>query len=146
LPSIAALAFLLARSSSAAAADPDPWFGRDKALHFGVSAAIASGSYAVSAALFDARGHALLLAGGVTMAVGIGKETLDLAGYGDPSWKDLAADAAGMIVGLALSWSVDLLVRGVGDHHPLFVSPTTTDPPAVSSGAGLRRSGLVLTF
>ena len=61
---------MLAASPAAAAdPDPDPWLGRDKALHFGVSAGIATASYAVSAAVFDARGHALLVAGGVSLGV-----------------------------------------------------------------------------
>ena len=116
---------LVLASSPAAAADPDPdpWLSTDKTLHFGVSAGIAAASYAASAAVFDARGHALLVAGGVTLAAGAGKEVLDLAGFGTPSWKDFVADVAGMIVGLAVAWSVDLVVRGVGDRHPLFVAP-----------------------
>jgi putative lipoprotein len=122
----------------AEASDPDPWFGRDKALHFGVSGLIASGSYAVSAAIFDARGHALLTAGGVSLAAGAGKELLDWAGYGDPSWKDFAADVAGTLVGLAVAWSVDLLVRGTGSDHPLFAAP--------AESAGAISSGLRLSF
>ena len=134
MATVAALSFvLLARDAQAS--DPDPWFGRDKALHFGVSGLIASGSYALSTAIFDARGHALLAAGGVTLAVGTGKELLDLAGYGDPSWKDFAADVAGTIVGLALAWSIDLLVRGVGNDHPLFLAP---HEPARAASTGLR--------
>ncbi|MBN9159884.1 MAG: hypothetical protein J0I07_02880 [Myxococcales bacterium] len=131
---------LLLSSREAAAADPDPWLAKDKALHFGISAGIAGGTYAASAALFEARGHALLTAAGVTIAIGAGKEMLDLAGYGSPSWKDFAADVAGTIVGLAVAWSVDLLVRGVGDERPLFRAPTTAS--GISTSAG----GIVLSF
>ena len=113
----------LAVSSPAHAGDPDPWIANDKLLHFGVSAGIAGGSYAASATVFEARGHALLAAAGFTLAVGAGKELLDLAGWGTPSWKDFVADVAGTVVGLALAWSVDLLVRGAGDRHPLFAAP-----------------------
>ncbi len=121
----------------ARAADPDPWIAKDKALHFGVSAGIAGATYAAGAAIFDARGHALLLGGGVTLAIGAGKELVDLAGYGDPSWKDFAADVAGTIVGLGLAWALDLAVRGVGDEHPLV------GPPTVQSS---RPSAFAVTF
>ena len=96
-------------------------------------------SYTASAAIFEARGHALLVAGGFTLAVGAGKELLDLAGWGDPSWRDFAADVAGTIVGLAIAWSVDLVIRGVGNEHPLFTLPHR---PAPAVGA----SPLVISF
>ena len=83
---LVALGSLASSPAAAADPDPDPWLATDKKLHFGVSAGIAAASYAASAAVFDARGHALLVAGGVTLAVGAGKELLDLAGYGNPSW------------------------------------------------------------
>lgn len=68
----------------AAAAEDDFW-GRDKALHFGVSVALASGTYALSASFFEARYPPLLLGAGVSLGLGIGKELADLAGLGDPS-------------------------------------------------------------
>lgn len=126
---VLALVLVVVVARPARASDPDPWLGRDKALHFGVSSGIAATSYAASALVLDARGHALLAAGSFTLAVGVGKELLDLAGYGDPSWKDLAADLAGTLVGLALGWSVDLLVRGVSDRHPLFRLPSEPSVP-----------------
>lgn len=135
VPLLAAM-LTLGAPSVARAADPDPWFGRDKALHFGVSGALAAGGYAAGAALFDARGHALLFGGGVALAAGVGKEVLDAAGLGDPSFKDLAWDVAGAALGLALAWSVDALVRGVDADHPAFARPA---PPRASvTGAGLR--------
>lgn len=126
----------------ARAADPDPWFGADKAKHAGVSAAIAAGGYTIGAFVFDARGHALLLGGGLALAAGIGKETLDLAGYGDPSWKDLTWDVIGTALGLALAWGVDLLVRGVSDGHPLFVAPE----PAPAGAPRASTQGLRIVF
>ena len=129
------LTALVSSPASAAGPDPDPWFSEDKTLHFGVSAGIGAVSYAASAAEFDARGHALLAAGGVTLAVGAGKELLDLAGYGTPSWKDFVADVAGTIVGLAVAWSIDLLVRGVSGRHPLFVAPRDASRDGVPSSA-----------
>jgi putative lipoprotein len=130
---LSVLASTLAIGSPARAADRDPWFGKDKALHFGVSAGIAATSYTAGAIVFDARGHALLAAGGFTLAVGAGKELLDLAGYGDPSWKDFVADVAGTIAGLAVAWSVDLLVRGVSDSQPLFRLPSHSSTTAAVS-------------
>lgn len=124
------VALALSSSTTARAADPDPWLGKDKALHFGISAGIAGVTYAAGTTIFEARGHALLLAGGVTLAIGAGKELLDLTGFGDPSWKDFAADAAGTIVGLAVAWSIDLAVRGTGTDHPLFVEPRSATRPA----------------
>lgn len=138
-----ALAMTLASPARAADPDPDPWLGKDKALHFGVSAGLAGAGYAMGAALFDARGHALASAGAATLAVGAGKELLDLAGYGDPSWRDFAADVAGTIVGLALAWGIDLAVRGVDDEHPLLRAPA---PRAGAAAAQLVGSGLVVSF
>ncbi|MDB4945759.1 MAG: putative lipoprotein [Labilithrix sp.] len=132
LAGAAALVFASA-SSTAAAEDADPWLGRDKALHFSVAGALAASGYVVGGAVFDARGHALLTGGALAAAAGIAKETLDLAGYGDPSWKDLAWDGIGGVCGLAVAWSVDLLVRGVSARHPLLVVPY-----ASSRDAGFR--------
>lgn len=116
---------LAATTSSvwATESDPDPWVAEDKAIHGTVSGVIAIGSYAGAAAIFDARGHALLAAAGVTLAIGAGKEALDLAGYGVPSWKDFAWDGIGTVVGLALAWTADLLIRGTGARHPPLLAP-----------------------
>lgn len=115
-------------------ADDDPWTGKDKTLHFAVSGGIAAGAYTGGALLFDARRDALIFGGAVALAAGIGKEIADLAGAGDPSWKDLTWDVMGTVTGLALAWSVDLLVRGVGEHRPLFVAPSA---PRSAAGATL---------
>ncbi|MBX3233017.1 MAG: hypothetical protein KIT84_12675 [Labilithrix sp.] len=118
---------LIATASPARAADRDPWLAEDKALHATVSGALAGGSYAVGAAVFDARGHALLAAAGFTLAIGAGKEALDMAGLGHPSWKDFAWNGIGTAIGLALAWSIDLLVRGVGPRRPALVAPRAGD-------------------
>lgn len=112
-----ALGIVLA-GAQARAADDDPWVGQDKTLHFAVSAGIAAGGYAAGVVLFDDRGAALLLGAGVAAAAGIAKETADLAGLGDPSWKDLAWDGMGLVTGLAVAWGVDLLIRGISTRHP----------------------------
>lgn len=126
LPSVAAaVLFAVVASSprSAQAADPDPWFGKDKALHFAATGTIAAGGYTIGAFLFDARGHALILGASLAFGVGIAKEALDLTGFGDPSWRDLAWDGIGTVAGVASAWAIDLLVRGVSTRHPLFVAP-----------------------
>ena len=123
LATTALLAVVASSRPSSAAERVDPWFAADKGYHFAASATIAAGGYALGAVLFDARGHALILGGGLALTAGIGKEVLDLTGFGDPSWKDLTWDGIGTVAGLALAWSVDLLVRGVSKEHPLFLVP-----------------------
>jgi putative lipoprotein len=103
--------------------DPDPWFGRDKALHFGASVTLAGSGYAIGAPLFDCRGYALILGASLAVGAGVTKELLDATGLGDPSWRDLAWDGIGTVAGLAFAWSIDLLVQGVSDQHPLLVAP-----------------------
>jgi len=122
----------------AAGPDPDPWFGRDKLLHFAASATLAGSGYAIGAPLFDSRGHALILGGSLALGLGITKEVLDATGLGDPSWRDLAWDGIGTVAGLAFAWGIDLLVQGVSDEHPLFVAPRVD-----REGAGLQ---LFVTF
>jgi putative lipoprotein len=110
---------LLTASSAARADDPDPWISRDKALHFDVTAGIAAAGYGVSAGwIVDARWKALAIGGGLALGAGAAKELLDLAGLGDPSWKDFAWDALGTVAGLALAWGVDLALGGVSHARP----------------------------
>jgi putative lipoprotein len=113
------VASLLALPRAARADDPDPWLGPDKALHFTASAVIAGVGYGAGTAIWPDRTRPLLLGAGLGAAAGIGKETLDAMGYGDPSWKDLAWDGIGIVAGLAIAWSLDLLLRGVSSEHPL---------------------------
>lgn len=89
----------------------DPWFGRDKAKHFIASTAIQSLAYAVFRRHDTPRNHALWRATAVTAAVGIGKELWDARGHGDPSWRDLAWDGAGIVVGSGLVFALDRPAR-----------------------------------
>ncbi len=110
----------------AKAQDPDPWFGRDKALHFGFSAALASGGYAAGALIWDGPTERLLAGAGLSLSLGVAKEIADMAGAGDPSWRDLAWDVVGTGVGLALAWSVDrLFLQG---------TPRRAKPAGTSAG------------
>jgi putative lipoprotein len=122
------LAVLIAAvAPSASAQDADPWFARDKALHFDVSAGIAAAGYGIGAGwLFpDARWKALAFGGGLALAAGAGKELLDAthAFGGDPSWKDFTWDVIGTVAGLAIAWGMDLLLGGVSAQRPLFAAP-----------------------
>jgi putative lipoprotein len=126
--SVCAAVVLAAVTSAATPAraqqtDPDPWFGRDKAAHFAVSATIASTTYAIMTTQFRARYPPLLIGGGLTLAIGGAKEGIDALGFGDPSWKDFTWDVIGAVVGLGLAWGIDLAVRGVNAQAPLFGDP-----------------------
>lgn len=93
--------------------DPDPWWGRDKALHFGASAAIAGTTYGAAALLSDrAKGRASCVLWGVSvgLAAGLGKEAADLAGTGHASTRDLAWDVVGVAAGVAIAWAIDSAV------------------------------------
>jgi len=100
-------AFVLLTCATANAGQPDPWFGRDKALHFGASAAIAAGTYWGAALVTDRQSTRLTAATAVALGAGIGKELWDLAGHGNPSWRDLAWDVVGTATGVALAWVID---------------------------------------
>jgi putative lipoprotein len=87
----------------------DDWLGRDKALHFGASFALAGAGYAGGAALSREPVVRLGVGATVAMAAGIAKEMADRSG-GDPSLKDLTWDALGTATGLVTAWLVDHFV------------------------------------
>jgi len=101
---------LLLTAGAAAAKDPDPWFGRDKALHFGVSAGLAAGGYAALSPWLDSRAERALGGAAFSLTLGASKELWDLAGHGDPSWRDFTWDVLGTALGVALAVGVDALV------------------------------------
>lgn len=122
--SVAAFGLVLTLATPAHA---DEWLGRDKALHFGVSAGIAAGGYAGTAAFTDDRTTRLLVGAGLALGAGAGKELWDLAGHGDPSAKDLAWDVVGTATGLAFAWLVDRLVtRYTASMNPISSSSTSS--------------------
>ncbi len=74
----------------------DPWFARDKFLHFAASAVVQGAAYSVFRR--DARYTvAAQRASLVTVAVGVGKELYDWRHpqRHDASWRDLVWDGAG---------------------------------------------------
>lgn len=110
----AAVGLLVALLRPAGAAE-DAWTGTDKALHFGISTALAAGTYGFGVALWsepDERWKAALLGAGVTLGAGGAKELADLAGLGHPSWKDFTWDVIGTVVGLGLAFTFDIAIRG----------------------------------
>jgi len=80
---------------------PDRWLAMDKFWHFSASFVTVGAAYHLSANRVNMQSPwpASLALGG-TLTVGVTKELCDLAGPGRHfSWKDLAADAAGICVG-----------------------------------------------
>src|SRR5262245_29459615 len=65
----------------------DPWFGRDKALHFSASAALALGGYGVTALVTPREGTRLAVGATVALGAGVAKEISDRYTGGDPSWR-----------------------------------------------------------
>ncbi|HVZ75602.1 MAG TPA: hypothetical protein VHJ20_24685 [Polyangia bacterium] len=100
-------------ATPARASDPDPWFGRDKALHFSASALIAGAGYGGASVVTDDRRARLLTGAGLALAAGVGKETWDAMGHGDASYRDLTWDVVGTAAGLAVAalidWSISRL-------------------------------------
>ncbi|HKQ68988.1 MAG TPA: hypothetical protein VJT73_06605 [Polyangiaceae bacterium] len=106
--------------------DPDPFWGRDKALHFAVAGVIAGSGYGLTTAGTEDRWKAFAVGGGAAIGAGALKEGLDAAGYGDPSWKDFAWDVIGAACGLGVAWIVDVAAHG-GTAPPL----SAADPAAL---------------
>jgi putative lipoprotein len=63
-------------------------------------------------------------AAGATLALGAGiaKELLDLAGTGDPSWRDLTWDVVGTATGVLVASGIDYLIRRASRPVPQPVS------------------------
>ncbi len=104
---LVALALASASPRPARAADPDPWFGRDKALHFGATFVLGSGGYAGAALLTERPAWRATTGAGVGLGVGIAKEVYDRYAGGDPSWRDLTWDAVGTATGVLVAWLLD---------------------------------------
>jgi uncharacterized protein YfiM (DUF2279 family) len=81
--------------------DPDRWFAMDKFWHFSASFATVGAAYHLGANRIKLSSPwPTSLALGGTLTLGVTKELCDLAGPSRHfSWKDLAADAAGIGIG-----------------------------------------------
>jgi putative lipoprotein len=86
----------------------DDWWGRDKALHFGVSAGLGAAGYGASSLLFERRLERAAGGAVFSLTLGAAKELHDLSGSGDASWKDFTWDVAGTAVGVGIALLVDL--------------------------------------
>jgi putative lipoprotein len=114
---------------SAFASDADPWFGPDKALHFGLSVLLSAGGYAASSVWLDTRAERAIAGASFSLTLGAGKELWDLSGHGDPSWRDFTWDVIGTGVGVAFALAGDALLSS-----------------KQSAGAHMSAQGLVLRF
>ncbi|MEW5740791.1 MAG: hypothetical protein AB1938_17820 [Myxococcota bacterium] len=115
----------LPRAAQAQSApEPDPWWGPDKALHLGISTALAGTAYGVTALFTENHGVRLVVGGGVAVFAGGLKELIDHAGAGQPSWKDFTWDVIGAATGALLAWLLDVFV----------IAPLTRPEPLPSTG------------
>jgi putative lipoprotein len=103
--------------AEARAEDPDPWFGHDKALHFGACAIIASGGYGATALVTDDWRARLGVGAGLALGAGAAKELWDLSGHGDASVRDLTWDAIGTAAGLAVAAAIDWTIGKLSGRH-----------------------------
>ena len=75
----------------------DGWLSADKAKHFFTSAFVQTVAYSALRTTAVSRKGSLAGATVISAGVGVGKEVWDRKFGGDPSWKDLAADGAGIL-------------------------------------------------
>jgi putative lipoprotein len=103
---------------AAGSADADPWFGRDKLLHFAATGSLAVVGYANASMLTENR--PARAAAGAALAVGAGaaKELWDLDGHGDASWRDLGWDLVGAATGVLISLGADWVVHRIFQPPP----------------------------
>ena len=108
---LAAALLLAPAAAQAAPPDPDPWFGPDKTAHFTLSTFIAAGGYGTTAIFDDRLATRVAFGAGLGIVVGAGKELWDLAGHGNPSWKDFTWDVIGTCVGVGIALTIDVATR-----------------------------------
>ena len=90
----------------AEAREADDWFGRDKLYHLGASFGLALGAHvALTEGAGMERPAAAPMAAGFALSLGLAKEYADRQRPRNPlfSWKDLAADALGAALGVAVA-------------------------------------------
>jgi putative lipoprotein len=104
-------ALAAARVARADSANADPWFGRDKLIHFAASGSLAVVGYANASMLTENRPARIGAGAALAVGAGVAKELWDLDGHGDASWRDLSWDLIGAAAGLLISVGVDWAVR-----------------------------------
>ena len=121
---LAGVAVLLApsaaRAQQAQSDQPDPWFGRDKALHFAASASLAMVGYGGASLATDSRPTRIVVGASFALGMGLLKEAWDLGGHGDASWRDLTWDFVGTTTGVLLAYAIDW---AIGRLRPSPVGP-----------------------
>lgn len=85
----------------------DPWLGFDKLEHFAASTIIQSWAHTTLRAHGASYAQASWGAAAITASAGIGKEIWDRHHHGDFSYRDLAADGAGLLSGAVLMRQID---------------------------------------
>ena len=94
-------------SPAAAQSSADPWIGHDKALHAAVSAGLSAGGYGLFGLFSERPIPRVLVGAGFSLGIGAAKELWDLAGHGQPSWRDFTWDAIGATTGLLVALAID---------------------------------------
>src|SRR6187549_2142143 len=126
LASLALFTISTARAQQRAEPDSDPWFGRDKALHFAASASLAAVAYGGASLGTDDRPTRVAVAVTVALGAGLLKEAWDLTGHGDASWRDLTWDVVGTATGVLFACAVDWAIgRMRGPRATLTTSAPT---------------------
>lgn len=116
-------AAVMTMCAPATSQEADPWFGPDKGLHFGASAALAGGGYVGGAWVFEEPWQRATVGATLSLSLGVAKELHDLAGYGHPSWRDMTWNAAGTATALGVCWLVDWLWRASVEGRPVSWIP-----------------------
>ncbi len=122
----AALLSFLPPAAARGAPAADPWLGRDKALHFGASFALAVGGYAGASLVFEKRPGRMIAGAAFALSIGVAKEIADSHFRGDPSVRDLAWDAAGVALGILAAWAIE--------RRTVIAPPASMPPPIGADG------------
>jgi uncharacterized protein YfiM (DUF2279 family) len=121
---VAALLPFLSPAAARGAPAADAWLGRDKALHFGASFALAMGGYAGASFGFEKRPGRMIAGAAFALGIGVAKEIADSHFRGDPSVRDLAWDAAGAALGILAAWAID---------RSAVIAPPSSRRPAIGA-------------
>lgn len=113
-----AIATLVGASANVRA--DDRWFARDKAEHFGATAALGAGGYALASTVAERERWRVAAGIGGGLGAAAAKELWDRSHAGDASWRDFAWGAVGTTTGVTIAWAIDRLRhhRRVPVVHP----------------------------
>jgi putative lipoprotein len=107
-----------ARFARADSANADPWFGRDKLIHFAAAGSLAVVGYANASMLTENRSVRAGAGAALAVGAGVAKELWDLDGHGDASWRDLGWDLIGAATGILVAAGVDWAVHRMFEPPP----------------------------